>query len=162
MTEIRQAGPRDISRIAEILIFTKRTTYRPIFDDDKVSFNIMQVGTEIENLKRSHALDGVYVFDDGVTKAMLRREIDGKQMHIVELFVDPFFQYEGIGTKMLESIVGEATRRRCQEVDLWVVENNDSARRFYEKNNFIWTGERERITEVKTGEFYRIRYSLKL
>lgn len=148
MTGIRQAGPRDVSRIAEILIFAKRTTYRPIFDDDRVSFNVMQVGTEIENLKRSHALDGVYVFDDGITKAMLRREIDGKQMHLVELFVDPFFQYEGIGTKMLESVIVEAIRRRCQEIDLWVVENNDSARRFYEKHNFIWTGERERISEI--------------
>lgn len=47
---LRKAGNMDISRIAEILIFTKRTTYRPIFKNDNVSFNEMQVLKEIEKL----------------------------------------------------------------------------------------------------------------
>ena len=40
---IRPAEDKDISRIAEILIFTKRVTYRPIFQNDLVSFGEMQV-----------------------------------------------------------------------------------------------------------------------
>ena len=40
---IRQATIADASRIAEILIFTKRVNYRKIFCDDKVSFGEMQV-----------------------------------------------------------------------------------------------------------------------
>lgn len=47
---LRKAGNMDISRIAEILIFTKRTTYRSIFKNDNVSFNEMQVLKEIEKL----------------------------------------------------------------------------------------------------------------
>ena len=40
---IRQATIADASRIAEILIFTKRMNYRKIFCDEKVSFGEMQV-----------------------------------------------------------------------------------------------------------------------
>lgn len=38
---IRKAENKDISRIAEIIVFTKRVTYRPIFKNDFVSFNEM-------------------------------------------------------------------------------------------------------------------------
>ena len=40
---IRRATIADASRIAEILIFAKRTNYRKIFQNDKVSFGEMQV-----------------------------------------------------------------------------------------------------------------------
>ena len=40
---IRHATIADASRIAEILIFTKRMNYRKIFQNDKVSFGEMQV-----------------------------------------------------------------------------------------------------------------------
>ena len=36
---IRKAEPKDISRIAEILVFTKRMKYRSIFHNDEYSFN---------------------------------------------------------------------------------------------------------------------------
>ena len=41
--QIRPAVTEDISRIAEILIFTKRSAYRSIFQNDHVSFGEMQV-----------------------------------------------------------------------------------------------------------------------
>lgn len=40
---IRRAEIKDSSRLAEILIFAKRTAYREIFKNDNVSFNEMQV-----------------------------------------------------------------------------------------------------------------------
>ena len=42
---IRQATERDLSRIAEILVFVKRMKFRPIFRDDDYSFNQLQVLT---------------------------------------------------------------------------------------------------------------------
>jgi putative acetyltransferase len=45
---IRKAEEHDISRIAEILIFGKRTAYRPIFKDDLFSFNELQVFNVIQ------------------------------------------------------------------------------------------------------------------
>ena len=40
---IRRAAVEDASRIAEILVFTKRMNYRKIFQNDKVSFGEIQV-----------------------------------------------------------------------------------------------------------------------
>ncbi len=40
---IRKATAADASRIAEILVFTKRMNYRHIFQDDKGSFGELQV-----------------------------------------------------------------------------------------------------------------------
>ena len=101
---LRKACEKDISRIAEILIFAKRVSYRPIFENDEVSFNSMQVLTEAENLKQPHMLDNVFVYDDGIVRGMMKRECHGKELKLCELFIDPFFQNLGIGKKILTSL----------------------------------------------------------
>ena len=159
---MRKAELRDIPRVAEILIFTKRTAYRPIFENDIISFNAMQVCKEADRLRTAHALDGVYVYDDGIVKGMLRREIDGRIMHLYELFIDPFFQKEGIGRAMISELVAEARKRHCFEIDLWVIEQNTGARKFYEKLGYEWTGNREPITEVEPAGLFRLKYRMKL
>ena len=40
---IRKAEKKDISRIAEILVFDKRIKYRPIFKDDAYCFGKLQI-----------------------------------------------------------------------------------------------------------------------
>ena len=40
---IRKAEKKDISRIAEILVFDKRMNYRSIFKNDDYSFHVLQV-----------------------------------------------------------------------------------------------------------------------
>lgn len=147
---LRKAGNMDISRIAEILIFTKRTTYRPIFKNDNVSFNEMQVLKEIEKLSQPSALDNIYVYDDGIVKAMVKIEDVGEKTKISEFFVDPFFQREGIGTKILNNVI-----EKSKEVFLYVLDKNERAIRFYVKMGFKYTGEKE---EFLNSGFYMLKY----
>lgn len=147
---LRKAGNRDISRIAEILIFTKRTTYRPIFKNDNVSFNEMQVLKEIEKHSQPSALDNIYVYDDGIIKAMVKIEDIGEKTKISEFFVDPFFQGEGIGTKILNNVI-----EKSKEVFLYVLDKNERAIRFYVKMGFKYTGEKE---EFLNSGFYMLKY----
>lgn len=147
---LRKAGNRDISRIAEILIFTKRTTYRPIFKNDNVSFNEMQVLKEIEKLSQPSALDNIYVYDDGIVKAMVKIEDIGEKTKVSEFFVDPFFQGEGIGTKILNTVI-----EKSKEVFLYVLDKNERAIRFYVKMGFKYTGEKE---EFLNSGFYMLKY----
>lgn len=147
---LRKAGNRDISRIAEILIFTKRTTYRPIFKNDNVSFNEMQVLKEIEKLSQPSALDNIYVCDDGIVKAMVKIEDIGEKTKVSEFFVDPFFQGEGIGTKILNTVI-----EKSKEVFLYVLDKNERAIRFYVKMGFKYTGEKE---EFLNSGFYMLKY----
>lgn len=147
---LRKAGNMDISRIAEILIFTKRTTYRPIFKNDNVSFNEMQVLNEIEKLSQPSALDNIYVYDDGIVKAMVKIEDVGEKTKVSEFFVDPFFQGEGIGTKILNNVI-----EKSKEVFLYVLDKNERAIRFYVKMGFKYTGEKE---EFLNSGFYMLKY----
>ena len=48
---IRAAQLKDIPRIAEIIVFGKRVAYRPIFQNDEVSFNELQVLDMLEGFK---------------------------------------------------------------------------------------------------------------
>ena len=147
---LRKAGNMDISRIAEILIFTKRTTYRPIFKNDNVSFNEMQVLKEIEKLSQPSALDNIYVYDDGIVKAMVKIEDIGEKTKVSEFFVDPFFQGEGIGTKILNNVI-----EKSKEVFLYVLDKNERAIRFYVKMGFKYTGEKE---EFLNSGFCMLKY----
>lgn len=137
---IRNARVEDASRIAEILVFTKRMNYRKIFQDDKVSFGEIQVyPLAKEYIENPDRLKGVWVYDDEFVKGMLHLEGD----RIEELYVDSFFENGGIGGRLIEFAIGKNGRY------LWVLEKNADARRFYEKHGFTATGAR-RLQEGTT------------
>lgn len=131
---IRRATTEDASRLAEILVFTKRMNYRRIFRNDKVSFGEIQVypiaKTYIENPDK---LEGVWVYDDEFVKGLVH--IAGEK--IEELYVDHFFENCGIGGELMRF----AIERGCRY--LWVLEKNEDARRFYERWGFTATGKKE-------------------
>lgn len=86
---IRHATLEDASRIAEILVFTKRMNYRRIFQNDKVSFGEIQVyPLAAEYLENPDKLEHIWVYDDEFVKGMVH--IDGET--IAELYVDSFLQ----------------------------------------------------------------------
>ena len=101
---LRKAEQKDIPRIAEIIIFTKRVTYRPIFNNDHVSFNVMQVMSEAEEYAKPHGLDDLYVYDDGIVKAIVKYWLKDGEIEISDFYVDWFFQHQGLGTKILDEI----------------------------------------------------------
>ena len=159
---IRKANPDDISRIAEILIFTKRSTYRSIFQIDKVSFGDMQVlPLALEYQNNPGLIENIIVYDDEFVKGMANTKEyaadDGAMIiEIVEIYVDPFFQGLGIGRALLEEIERYGKNRKINEISLWVLEKNTGTRAFYEKYGFELSGEKK--LEEGTTE-YIVRYA---
>lgn len=131
---IRKAEIKDISRIAEILVFVKRINYRPIFGNDDYSFNELQVLKVAEEYSRPEKLDNIFVYDDGIVKGMLHME----GTEIAELYVDHFFQDQGIGAKLIEYAKQEYNADR-----LWAIEKNVNAIRFYESHGFHISGQKK-------------------
>ena len=131
---IRNAEPKDISRIAEILVFTKRIKYRSIFHNDEYSFNELQVVKLVEEYGNSKALDNIWVYDDGIVKGMIH--VEGGE--IVELYVDYFFWKEGIGSKLVEF-----AKEKFDAKFVWTLEKNEDAIRFYEAHGFKLNGKRQ-------------------
>ncbi len=162
---VRQADIKDVSRIAEILIFTKRMAYRPIFHDDKVSFGQMQVvPLAAQYMERPERLLHMWVYDDLFVKGLITLQLiqsmeGGQVLQVEELYVDVFFQHEGIGQELLSFAEGMAREQKADGMGLWVLEKNSRARLFYEKDGFVLSEKRK--LEEGTPE-YIVWYEKKL
>ena len=132
---IRKATAKDISRIAEILVFVKRMNYRSIFQDDAVSFGEIQVLPVAEEYSNPEILETIRVYEsDGIVKGLIRIV----EREVVELYVEHFFQGQGIGAELIEF-----AKKEYDVNCLWVLEKNTDAIRFYETHGFHLTGNRE-------------------
>ena len=132
---IRKAMIPDLSRVAEIYVFNNRINYFPIFKDAGFSFGKLQVMSLVDQyLKRKKLLETIYVFDDGLIKGFI--QIKGTE--ICQLFVEPFFQNEGIGGELIEFAIQE-----FQVDHVWALEKNIRAISFYQKHGFYMTGQKK-------------------
>ena len=96
---IRRATIADASRIAEILIFSKRMNYRTIFRNDTVSFGEMQVYPLAKwYIDNPQELDEIWVYDDEFVKGMIHIS----ENQILELYVDFFFENQGVGSTLIQ------------------------------------------------------------
>lgn len=133
----------DLSRVAEIYVFNNRINYFPIFKDAGFSFGKLQVVSLVDQyLKRKKILENIYVFDDGLIKGFI--QIKGTE--ICQLFVEPFFQNEGIGGELIEFAIQE-----FQVDHVWALEKNIRAISFYQKHGFYMTGQKK--FEEGTAEY---------
>ncbi len=129
-THIRKATEEDASRIAEILVFAKRMKYRSIFNDDAYSFGELQVLPVAKNYIENGFLNNMFLYDDGIIKGLIRIEKE----EILELYVDHFFQGQGIGSELIEY-----AKENYSVNFLWKIEKNIDAIRFYEAHGFQLT-----------------------
>lgn len=133
MEHIRKATQQDVSRLAEILVFVKRINFLPIFKDENYSFGEQQViPVAQEYLNDPALLNRTYVYDDGIVRGLI--EIRGQE--IVKLYVDHFFQGQGIGDKLIEFAI-----QRFDIRYLYALEKNTGALRFYNRHGFSFQGE---------------------
>ncbi len=130
---IRQADKSDASRIAEMIVTNYRKNFFPIFKNEAFYFgelNVIDVAKEYT--EDEYILGNTYVYDDGVVKGIIRLDKD----EIVKLYVEPQFQGEQIGTKLLQFALSDKGAKW-----LWVLEQNERGIMFYKKNGFNFTGE---------------------
>ena len=157
---IRKANTRDASRIAEIFIFSKRCAFRDIFKNDFTAFNDLQVlDLALYYKETSGALDDVYVYDDGIVKGVMTWERSGEKQgfrELKELYIEPFFQKQGVGKALLMNFIDVAIHDGISTVILWVMEENIKARNFYEHFGFICTNEKKIIAGT---DKYLIKYT---
>ncbi len=138
---LRKATMQDVPRIAEIIVFGKRVAYRPIFNNDVVSFNELQVINLIDEYRNNPTLvDNMLVYDDGIIKGVINRIFKDDAVEICEFYVEPFFKGNGIGKKLIQQVILEARASKRNKIFLWVIEDNLSARKFYENNGFMASG----------------------
>ncbi|MBR5502631.1 MAG: GNAT family N-acetyltransferase [Oscillospiraceae bacterium] len=132
---VRKACEADVSRIAEIRVFVNRTSFYPIFGDIGYSFGEMQVLPVAAEYAREEVLQNIWVYDDeGTVKGFLH--MSGSE--VKTLYVDPFFQNCGVGAALLEF-----AKEHFAADNLWALEKNTAAIRFYARHGFYPSGLRE-------------------
>lgn len=146
---VRNAEARDIPRIAEIIIFGKRVAYRDIFQNDAVSFQELQVVSLAGHYSKNHKLlEQMLVYDDGIVKGVINRQQRADAIEICEFYVEPFFLGQSIGTQLLDKTVQEARQQGKSSIYLWVIAENQKARKFYEAHGFSASGKTAVIEET--------------
>lgn len=161
---IREATINDSTRIAEIDVVSSRYAYKNIVPDECLYKDL-----SVENRVPVHGKwiaegrFGVYVYEDsgtGMIKAMMGigmcEDEDKKgafELHY--LYVDPDYLRMGIGSEMLRFFEQKGGEKGCPEYVVWVLEENEMGRNFYEKNNYHFDG-REKI--FKRWNKREIRY----
>ncbi len=134
MNYIRQAKENDASRIAEIIVLNYRINFYPLFYNDQYYFgelNVVDIASKFS--KKSKLLRNTFVYDDGIVKGIMC--INGNE--IEKLFVEPQFQSQGIGAKLLNYAVN-----KLHATWLWVLEYNIRGIAFYQKNGFELSNEK--------------------
>jgi len=136
----------DVPRVAEIQVFAWRTSDRGIISDEYL-FRDMTVVKRIDYYKNLliNCTDENYVFDDGIIKAFItiskcKDEDMPDSPQLSSIYVEPFFQRNGIGSQMIKYFEDIALQRGFSRVCLWVMKKNDNAISFYEKLGYAPDG----------------------
>ena len=146
---IRKADARDAARIAEIEVFSSRYAYHHIVADECL-YRDLSVESRIPVYRRwiDEKRFELYVYEDpdtGIIKGMMGiglSEDDDKQgaFELQFLYMDPGFVRAGTGTEMLRFFEEKGRERGCAEFVIWVLEENEMGRNFYEKNHYAADG----------------------
>lgn len=132
---IRKARIDDLSRIAEIYVFNNRINFFPIFKDEGFSFGELQVVSLVDNyFKKDEIIKNIYVFDNGLIRGFIQMD----ETEICKLYVDTFFQNEGIGSELIEYAMKE-----LHADHLWALEKNIRAISYYQRHGFHLTGDKK-------------------
>ena len=132
MKNIRQATSKDLSRIAEMIIFNYRLNFYPIFKNDDYYFNELQVPKLTKQYES--IVKNMWVYDDGSVKGVI--QIENKE--IKKLFVEPVLQGNSIGSVLLKYAINKHSAST-----LWVLKRNIRAIRFYERHGFHMTADKK-------------------
>ena len=87
----------------------------------------------------------------GIVAVFLMPE-DRSCAHLVSMWVAPSFRRTGAATAMVGSVLDWSRRQDAKRVELWVTEQNEAARRLYERCGFVVSGERQPLPSKPSVE----------
>jgi GNAT superfamily N-acetyltransferase len=137
---IRSAGPDDAAGIADVQHASWQTAYLGVLPHEVLTALDQAQGAAFWHrvLSRAGAHEGVLIalLEEEpvgfVSFGPIRERIPGYQAEFYALYVRPEAQGCGIGTALMARAARELVRRRCLAATVWVLEDNQLGRRFYE------------------------------
>jgi len=168
---IRRALPADAQVVGRIHVESWNVAYRGIMPDDVIARTDLAYRTKFWAERIADEAWPIFLLEeDGKAVAFCQmiptRDSDDDPTrvgHITSLHVLPQLRGHGYGRTLVDHVLQEFRHRGFAEVTLWVLEENRSARRFYERYGFHFDGATQQYPRTQVPEVrYRIRIPIPL
>ena len=165
--EIRKATSADTSDIADLYVRARRAAYAHFFDAGYLAWLSVENATPLWEERLSDAsgmtllvgYEGERIY--GLTGYGKARDSDaGRLGEVYALHVDPDYWRRGIGTTLLSEAERGLRDQAFAEAILWVYEENERARRFYEHQGWSFGGSSQVLD--RGGPVVSLRYEKRL
>ena len=151
---IRKAIFGDLESISQINVNTWQTNYKGIIDDDFLKTRTFEFvynrWKESNWIEDKESISFVYEENNLVKGFVSGKKNEKYDCEIVSIYVDPQYQNQGIGKKLLEHEKNYFKNTGCKKMIIWTIKGFQN-NKFYEKNGGI-------ITEKKEIEYGNKKY----
>lgn len=152
--KVRKAVKEDSAIVGEVHSKAWKSAYRGIFPDEYIDADTAAKRTAefLESIKDSKCTYFLLEEADQAAGIVKTRE-DDDSLEIESIYFLEEYRGKGIGGQFMDYI---KTYKHFDSIFLWVLEDNAKARRFYENNGFVLTGD---LRTVDRGvELKQLRY----
>lgn len=161
--KIRRATVEDVREISDIHAQSWKVAYKDIIpqqylEDLKNDFWVLY----FKNMISDGILKVQIVFEDNVPVGCISygkaRDKDfDKSGEIISIYVISDYWRKGYGNKLLEAALEDMKKDGYKSVYLWVLEENNNATQFYEKNGFSFNGDKN-VIQIMDKALVDLRY----
>lgn len=167
MYEIRYATIKDASILAQIHSSSWKIAYKGIVPDNVLdNITVEKRIKYFEQALKEGREENAIIFKDNEPAGLICigkcRDSDKDESwgEIWGIYLHPDYWNKGIGARLLKWGLEELGKRGYNKATLWVLEDNLSARKFYEKAGFRYHGT---IKEINVGKVLNeVRYEIEL
>ncbi len=160
---IRRASTKDAPAVGHIHVESWSVAYRGIMPDDVIAKTDLTYRTRFWSERIADREWPVFLIEEAGQALAFCQMIPSRDLdddpkrvgHITSLHVLPHLRGRGYGRALVDHVLDEFRRRGFAEVTLWVLEENRSARRFYEKHGFDLDGGKRTYPTTQVPE---VRY----
>jgi len=164
---IRRASISDAETVGGIHVQSWNVAYRGIMPDDVIARTDLAYRTAFWAERIADPEWPVYLIEESgrcvaFCQMIPTRDADDDATrvgHITSIHVLPERRGFGFGRALMDHVLDEFARRGFAEVTLWVLQENKSARAFYEKYGFRQDGGTRVYPKTQVPE---VRYRIKL
>jgi RimJ/RimL family protein N-acetyltransferase len=143
---IRIAKSEDAERIAEIHVESWRAAYRGILPGEYLDGLDVSGRTQLWRKFSGNAQEPLFVVEEcdqiiGFCHLVRSRDADAERAaEIAAIYLDPIHWRKGYGKELCSAALSFSAKQGFERVTLWVLEENSTARRFYETIGFTADG----------------------
>lgn len=164
---IRNAIIDDAENIAKAHIEAWCSGYKGIMPDEYLNSLSVQVRTKqwqealTKNdpgtnlvIEHENIVSGFCVYGSARDKDLSNQNVG----ELIALNILPSKWSLGLGTELVKNVIESATMKNWESLYLWVIKDNNRARKLYESMGFVVEGKEKIDTELAGCELHEIRY----